>query len=260
MHGVPLRDSDDAVLGTWIEYALERQGKRTYTNTFFTSLAVTPDHVAEIARAGRARWKIENEGFNCLARHGYNVKRNFGHGRDGLANLLATLNLLAFALHAVLDCVVDLWRQCRDRAGTRRNFFDTLRFLTEYFCFPCWTALFETMLKKRPPPGMRSAESRSRQPSPCASTSVKSCRPPQVRAKLLHTGPPPSLTAPHALPCTIPSLPAVSAPVSQKRHFENCCSQEILLDLCRIMPYNLSRPGDLAGNGGLRGWKARSAS
>ena len=154
MNGVAVRDSDDAVEGAWIEYAIERKGKRTYTNTFFTSLEVTADNVAAIARAGRARWKIENEGFNCLARHGYNLKRNFGHGSDGLANLLATLNLFAFALHAVLDCVCDLWRQCRGRTGTRRAFFEKLRVLTEYFCFPHWTALFETMLKQRPPPGL----------------------------------------------------------------------------------------------------------
>ncbi len=50
MHGLPVRDSDYAVLGAWIEYAIERQDKRTYTNTFFTSLAVTADTVAEIAR------------------------------------------------------------------------------------------------------------------------------------------------------------------------------------------------------------------
>ncbi len=152
MHGLPVRDSDDAVPGTWIEFAIERNGKRTYTNTFCTSLQVTADNVAEIARAGRARWKIENEGFNCLARHGYNSKRNFGHGSQGLANLLATLNLFAFALHSVLDCVCDLWRQGRARAGTRRQFFATLGFLTEWFCFRCWTALFETLLSKRPPP------------------------------------------------------------------------------------------------------------
>ena len=89
---------------------------------------------------------------------GYNIKRNFGHGRAGLANLLATLNLFAFALDAVLDCVSDLWRQCRDRAGTRRGFFEALRFLTQWFCFPCWTALFETMLRQRPPPSMPWAE------------------------------------------------------------------------------------------------------
>jgi len=95
---------------------------------------------------------IKNEGFNCLARHGYNIKRNFGHGSKGLANLLATLNLFAFALHAVPDCVLDLWRQGGAWAGTRRNYFGTLGFLTEWFCFRSWTDLFETVLRRRPPP------------------------------------------------------------------------------------------------------------
>jgi len=41
-----------------------------------------------------------------------------------LANLLATLNLFAFTLHSVLDCVADLWRCCRDKAGTRTRIFE----------------------------------------------------------------------------------------------------------------------------------------
>ena len=63
--GVPVRDGADAVIGTWIEITIRRQKpdqpepRQTYYNTFFTSLEVTPDNVAEIARAGRARWKIE---------------------------------------------------------------------------------------------------------------------------------------------------------------------------------------------------------
>ena len=149
---MPLRAGDDALKGTWIDFEICRNGERTYHNSFFTSLEVTADNVAAIARAGRARWKIENEQFHCLARQGYHLKHNFGHGRQGLANLLATLNLFAFALHAVLDCVSDLWRQCRARVGTRRKFCATLGFLTEWFCFRSWTALFETVLRKRPPP------------------------------------------------------------------------------------------------------------
>ena len=74
------------------------------------------------------------------------VKYNFGHGQDGLANLLATLNLFAFTLHSVLDCVADLWRRCRDKAGTRRRFFDKLRVLSEMFWFPDWNALLTTIL------------------------------------------------------------------------------------------------------------------
>ena len=148
-NNVPVRAGKDALRGNWVDLEIRRNGKRTYHNSFFTSLKVTADNVAAIARAGRARWKIENEGFNCLSRHGYNLKRNFGHGKHGLANLLATLNLFAFTLHSVLDCLSDLWRQCRDKAGTRRDFFEELRFLAKRVFFPDWTALLETMLGRR---------------------------------------------------------------------------------------------------------------
>lgn len=108
-----------------------------------------------IARAGRTRWMIEEE-FNYFARHGY----DFGHGKQGLANLLATRNLFAFALHKVLDCQNKLWRQCRAEAGTRRNFFDQLRFLAERIYFADWVEQLETTLGRRrlvalPPAGPR---------------------------------------------------------------------------------------------------------
>lgn len=53
--------------------------------------------------------------------------------------------MLAFTLHSVLDCLSDLWRQCRDKAGTRRTFFEELRFLAKRVFFPDWTALLEAM-------------------------------------------------------------------------------------------------------------------
>ena len=148
-NNVPVRAGKDALRGNWVDLEIRRNGKRTYHNSFFTSLKVTADNVAEIARAGRARWKIENEAFNCLSRQGYSLKHNFGHGKSGLANVLATLNLFAFLLHSALDCLSDLWRQCRDKAGTRRRFFEKLRVLAESVFFPDWTALLETMLGRR---------------------------------------------------------------------------------------------------------------
>ena len=48
---------------------------------------------------GRARWKIENETFNVLKTNGYNLEHSFGHGKQTLASVLLTLNLLAFAFH-----------------------------------------------------------------------------------------------------------------------------------------------------------------
>ena len=165
--GVPVRDGADAVTGTWIEFTIRRKTsggkglKQTYYNTFFTSLEVTDDNVAAIARAGRSRWKIENENFNCLSRHGYNLKHNFGHGSDGLANLLAVINLLAFAFHSVLDCLQGLWRQLRELLVTRRDFFENLRVAARLFVFPHWTALLETLLKQRPPPALARGPTRA---------------------------------------------------------------------------------------------------
>ena len=80
------------------------------------------------------------ETFNCLSRHGYILKRNCGNGKHGLANMLATLNLLAFTLHSAVDCLSDLWRQSRAKAGTRHRFFDKLRVLAESVLSPYWTA------------------------------------------------------------------------------------------------------------------------
>lgn len=165
--GVPVRDGADAVTGTWIEFTIRRKApdgsgwQQTYYNTFFTSLEVTDDNVAAIARAGRARWKVENETYNCLARHGYNLKHNFGHGSDGLANLLAVINLLAFAFHSVLDCLQGLWRQLRELLVTRRDFFENLRVAARLFVFPHWTALLETLLKQRPPPALARGPTRA---------------------------------------------------------------------------------------------------
>ena len=181
MNGVAVRDSDDAVDGS----AIERKGKRTYTNR---SSPASPPTVAAIARAGRARWKIENEG-NCLARHGYNLKRNFGHGSDGLANLLATLNpspsrcmrsWTAFAL----------WRQCRGRTGNRETA------LTEYL-LPALDGLVREMLKQRPPCRKAVSESPSpgRRPKPTQAAvrfegrlaAPSAGRPPRASAQRLYT-------------------------------------------------------------------------
>ena len=78
------------------------------------------------------------------------MKHNFGHGSDGLANLLVVLNLLAFAFHSVLDCLRGLWHQARALLVTRRDFFRDVQTLTKYVYFPHWTALLETLLEERP--------------------------------------------------------------------------------------------------------------
>jgi hypothetical protein len=150
---VPLRDGKDALKVNWFEIEIiNPAGKTTFRNSFVTDLPVGPDTVAELAACGRARWKIENETFNVLKNNGYNLEHSFGHGKQNLAATLATLNLLAFAIHTVCDIADDLWRTAREKLGPRYNFFGKLAAITAYLIFPSWDDLLLTLAFAKPPP------------------------------------------------------------------------------------------------------------
>ena len=156
LEGVPLRDGKDAMLVNWLEIEIvDPLGKITYRNSFVTDLAVTQHSVAELAACARARWKIENETFNTLKTKGYNLEHNFGHGKERLAAVLATMNLIAFAMHTVADLVDNAWKAAREAVGARKRFFEDLRAVTTYLVFPSWAALVETLRTGQPPPVVR---------------------------------------------------------------------------------------------------------
>jgi hypothetical protein len=92
---VPLRDGDDALMVNWCELTTTADdGKITYHNAFATNHPITAANVAEIVRAGRTRWKIENENNNTLKTKGYHLTHNFGHGKHHLAARLSHKKLL----------------------------------------------------------------------------------------------------------------------------------------------------------------------
>lgn len=72
---------------------------------------------------------------------GYNLEHNYGHGEANLAAVLATMNLLAFAMHTVADLVDAAWKMASAAVGTRKRFFEALRAITTYLVFPTWAAL-----------------------------------------------------------------------------------------------------------------------
>jgi len=153
LQGVPLRDGADALHVNWFEIEIRNdRGETTYRNSFITDLAVRADNVADLAACGRARWKIENETFNVLKNNGYNLEHNFGHGKQNLAAILVTLNLLAFAFHTACDIGDDLWRVARAKLGPRYNFFSKLAGITAFLIFPSWEDLLLTLAFAKPPP------------------------------------------------------------------------------------------------------------
>ena len=93
-NNVPLRDGDDALEVNWCELTTrDADGKIVYKNAFATNYEINEANVAEIVRNGRARWKVENENNNTLKTKGYHLTHNFGHGKENLSAVLATLNL-----------------------------------------------------------------------------------------------------------------------------------------------------------------------
>lgn len=153
MEDVPLREGAGALAVNWLSIEIvNAAGKTTYRNSFVTDLPVRRETVAELAAAGRARWKIENESFNTLKTKGYNLEHNFGHGQDNLSAVLATLNLLAFSFHTVCDLTEELWRRAAQAQGRRTRFFEALRSISVFLVFPSWQHLIETLAFARDPP------------------------------------------------------------------------------------------------------------
>jgi hypothetical protein len=153
LHGVPLRDSSDAMTLNWFEIEIiSDKGETNYRNSFVTDLPVSANSVVELAACGRARWKIENETFNVLKNKGYNLEHSFGHGKQNLSAILVSLNLLAFAIHTVCDTGDELWRNARAKLGPRYNFFSKLAAITTYLIFPSWEDLLLTLAFAKPPP------------------------------------------------------------------------------------------------------------
>jgi hypothetical protein len=64
-------------------------------------LTLKAERLMEVMRAGRARWKIENETFNTLKNQGYRFEHNFGHGYQYLATVMSYAMMLAFLIDQI---------------------------------------------------------------------------------------------------------------------------------------------------------------
>jgi hypothetical protein len=146
--GVPLSGEEGAPRVNWIGLTVtDSKGRQTYRNCWATDLDVDAGNAVELAACGRARWAIENGNNNTLKTKGYHLDHNFGHGKEHLANTLASLNILAFLTHTVLELTERHYRLIRDRLGSRREFFLHLHVLTVYRLFRSWENFEDFVMK-----------------------------------------------------------------------------------------------------------------
>lgn len=90
---------------------IEENSKTGEITTFdwITDIKLSIKNIADIAKTGRARWKIENETFNTLKNQGYHYEHNFGHGKKYLAQNFAQLMLLAFLFDQIQHIIDPLF-------------------------------------------------------------------------------------------------------------------------------------------------------
>lgn len=150
VNDVPLNGNEDSVSVNYFEYRLIVAGKTTYRNSWVTDMAIERDNVIHLVKGGRARWKIENEGFNTLKNHGYHLEHNFGHGEKHLSMNFFLLNLLAFFMHQILELTDLLYQRCRAKFSSRIEYWNQLRCSIRIMLFEGWEDLLRIVIA--PPP------------------------------------------------------------------------------------------------------------
>lgn len=113
------------------------QGKKVYSGAFVTDFLIRVDNVFDLVKAGRTRWKIENEHNNILKNQGYYLEHNYGHGRKHLSCVLATFILLSFLLHNTLKLRDGRYRALRE-FDSRAVFFNHIKILMAFMLFSSW--------------------------------------------------------------------------------------------------------------------------
>ncbi len=99
---VPLNKSDPEELVNVLDYVeTDKKGQR-HTWCWVTDPPLNEDTVSLVMKGGRSRWHIENETFNTLKNHGYNLEHNYGHGEQHLATNMACLTVLAFLVDQIV--------------------------------------------------------------------------------------------------------------------------------------------------------------
>jgi hypothetical protein len=111
--------------------------------SWVSDIEITAKNVKQLVRGARARWKIENEGFNTLKNQGYHLEHNFGHGKRYLSEAFFVLNLLAFFMHQIFELVDELYQQARGGFSARKEYWNAIRASFRLLLFESWDQVLE---------------------------------------------------------------------------------------------------------------------
>jgi hypothetical protein len=156
VEGVPIKDGKDALQVNFLEVTVTDRatGGKLYHNAWITNHPIqrvtieeAKERLATLVDCGRARWKIENENNNTLKTQGYHLEHNFGHGEKHLATLFATMNILAFLFHTMLEFMDEKYQWLRKAFGARKRLFEAIRILLIYHPYKSFSSFMTFMIE-----------------------------------------------------------------------------------------------------------------
>lgn len=149
VNGIPLNKSNQDVKVNVLEYRYTNPKGKEVNYAWVTDIKLSITNLMKIARAGRARWKVENETFNTLKNLGYNFKHNYGHGEKYLSTVFCMLMMLAFLIDQVQEISCSLFQRCKKQAGTYRNLWDEMRILFKYVLLSDWENFYSILANEK---------------------------------------------------------------------------------------------------------------
>lgn len=131
LNEVQLCDTSDLKVNFMQYQQTDAKGKTT-TFTWITNIKIEDHTLMQIMRAGRARWKVENETFNTLKNLGYHFEHNFGHGNEHLGTIFTYLMLMSFYIDQLVEYTCPIFKEIHRKIGTKIKFWQTIKsiFLT----------------------------------------------------------------------------------------------------------------------------------
>ena len=125
---LPLNRTHPNVKVNFFEYwEIDTQKNKESYWTWITDLEVNRNNAYQIMRAGRAKWKIENETHNTLKNQGYHLEHNYGHGSQYLSSIFLGLCILSFLLDQIQESFCPAYQKARKRFRTKYALWEQMR-------------------------------------------------------------------------------------------------------------------------------------
>jgi hypothetical protein len=153
VNGLAINASHDNIRVNVLEY-YEVTGEVTRRFSWVTDIPLTKENVHKIMRAGRARWKIENETFNTLKNQGYHLEHNYGLGKKHLSMVFVKIMMLAFLVDQTQQLCCALFQGVLKKLGAKKALWEDMRSLFRWFILESMEMLYLALLygiTKQPP-------------------------------------------------------------------------------------------------------------